>query len=108
MLSKKDPEKVNYYFEDTVLYFTDSLTLPEINFYGLKLFRQIRHYPENELVIDLSKLEKMDSAGVVFLDHIKEKLPRKNINVIIKGAKKSIENMITSGRKQNLPESIKI
>jgi len=94
MFSKKDPEKVNYHFENNILYFTDNLTLPEINFYGSRLLRQVRHFSENELIIDLSQLIKMDSAGVVFLDHLKERLPRRNTNIIIRGAKKNIQNVI--------------
>lgn len=88
------PEEVKYYFEDKKLIFEDSLTLPAINFYGLKLLKQIKHFPENELIIDLSRLKKMDSAGVVFLDHLKEKLPRKNINVLVTGANKKIQSVI--------------
>jgi len=94
MLSLKDSENVNYYFENNILYFQESLTLPVINFHGMPLLKQIRSFTENELVIDLSQLKKIDSAGVVFLDHIQEKLPRKNIGVVVQGAKKNIQNVI--------------
>jgi len=87
---------INYRFEETTLIFTDQLTLADINTYGSKLIKKVRHYSENELKIDLSAVTKMDSAGVVFLDHIQKMLPKKNINVIISGASEKIQNIIST------------
>jgi len=94
MFPKNDQDDFKYYFENNILFFAESLTLPAIDFYGNKLLREIRHFTENELVIDLSQIKKLDSAGVVFLDHIQKRLPRKNISVIIQGAKKNIQNVL--------------
>ena len=71
-------EKLNYYFEGSTLFFIDKLTLPAINFYSSRLLKELKKYPENELKIDLSKLTKLDSAGVVFLEHLK-KICQENI-----------------------------
>lgn len=94
MSTDTNPEKVNYYFENNVLYFRDNLTLPAINYYGAHLLKQIRHFSDNELTIDLSQLKKLDSAGVVFIDHIKDRLPRKNINVVVTGASRKVQNVL--------------
>ncbi len=95
-MSKKKSEKSveKYRFEDSTLYLFKQITLSDLNRYGAELLKKIRHYPENELTIDLSAVSKMDSAGVVFLNHLKKQLPKKNINFVIRGANEKIQNII--------------
>lgn len=94
MADPRIAEELNYYFEDSTLFFKDKLTLPAINFYGEKLQKDIHRFTENILKIDLSKLERLDSAGVVFLENIKNILPRKNVNILIEGANPKIQRII--------------
>lgn len=97
--------KLNYYFKEDTLFFLEKLTLPAINFYSDIFQKEIKKFSGNALKINLSQLEKIDSAGVVFLNHIHNFLPRKNVKVFIEGVPKKIEKVIdTFSVKETLDE----
>jgi phospholipid/cholesterol/gamma-HCH transport system permease protein len=91
---KTSSTKPNYRIEDGTLFFIDQLTLSDVSTFGPKLLKKIRRYDENELKIDLNAVSKMDSAGVVFLDHLQTHLPRKNTNVMVTGANENIRKVL--------------
>jgi len=81
-----------YIYKSLVL--QNRFTLIEINEIGGKLIRSLKDYKRDEIEIDLSGITNIDSAGVVFINHLRQLLEKKDITVKIAGASKKIQKVI--------------
>jgi phospholipid/cholesterol/gamma-HCH transport system permease protein len=81
---------IAYRLEDNILYLSNSLTINAMNQDKGQLLNDLSTLQGHTVIIDLSNLEEIDSAGVAYLQHIDYQLTKKN---------KSVERV-------NIPEKI--
>ncbi len=72
---------ISYRLEGSILHLLDSLTLSKIDIDQDLLLSRLRSFQEPKLQIDLSGLNAIDSAGVAYLQHIKQFFSEKNKHV---------------------------
>jgi phospholipid/cholesterol/gamma-HCH transport system permease protein len=83
---------ISYRLEGGTLHLLDTLTIVEIDNDKDTLLSNLHSYREEKLLIDLSQLNTIDSAGVAYLQHIRYILDEKNqqielVNIPDKAAK---------------------
>jgi len=108
---KSRPEKqMSSLFEinQNILTFSNHLTLREVDQINAPLTKSLKKYDENSLIIELANLERLDSAGVVFLDNLQESLDARNIQVEIRPGNDKIRSILQTFAipeiKEPLPE----
>lgn len=74
--------------------FSSELTLKHLNGAHHKFKKLIKSIDSDTIIIDLSQVEKMDSAGVVFVGEIKKLLAKKNITSEVQGASPKIQSIL--------------
>ena len=74
---------ISFILEGNILYLSDVLTLPYIDKDKDQLLTKLTSFLEEDLLIDLSKLHTIDSAGVAYLQQITQLFKKKNKEVKI-------------------------
>jgi phospholipid/cholesterol/gamma-HCH transport system permease protein len=89
------PEKdFIYKFQDNTLYLSRSLLLPQTIWLTKKIPKEIRSFKVKSVVLNLDELQNIDSAGVMALFHLKDKLKKMGISARIEGGSQSILDKI--------------
>jgi len=83
-----------YRFQDNTLYLSDSLLLPQTIFLTRKIPKEIRSFKVKNVILNLDELHNIDSAGVMALYHLKDKLKKSGISTRIEGGSQSILDKI--------------
>lgn len=84
----------SYKLESDTLYFEQHFILQTVDEYLPRLLLLIQRFPRKNLQFDLSRLEQIDSAGVIALHHLQQRAGRKNIRVEIAGVSSEIQKTI--------------
>jgi len=107
----------SYRLENGVLYLLDSLTITEVDEVQDKLLTKLYDFKDEKLWIDLASLTTIDSAGVAYLQHLKQvfekekkevemiNIPEK-IEAIIETFSASIPQVPTKPEPENIFEKI--
>jgi len=103
MLDSSSPQ-LNYRLVHKTLHMQGDLTLQTISAYGKQLISHLSDYPRNALDIDLSNLQRLDSTGVAFLNHLKKNMHKRKISLQIVNANSEIQSILSSF---TIPESRK-
>ena len=93
---KQNEPQMQFEFMHEVLFLVNNVTLHEIDRLYNSAWKEIKHYKNDELKIDLRFVKEMDSSGVAFIEHIKAELQRRKIEVSIQNASKSIQEILTT------------
>ena len=90
----EDSPSFSYQLEGDVLYFRHHFILHTVDEYLPRLLRLIERHPRPTLQLDLSGLERIDSAGVVALHHLRQRAEQRKIETGIAGASPQIQKTI--------------
>ncbi len=85
---------LSYRLQRGRLYLSQSLTISEIDDDENKLLSELSNYSDEDLEIDLGELRIIDSAGVAYLQHIKELFDKNNKTVEITNIPEKIAQTI--------------
>jgi len=92
---RKDEDTATmYHFEDCVLHLTNSFVLFDVDDILPHLLHDLQQYSQDSLIIDLNDLQRLDSAGVVVLNHLRNKMSARGIDVEIRGGSESIRQIL--------------
>ena len=92
-----------YRFQDNTLYFSKSLLLPQTIWLTKKIPKEIRSFKVKNVILNLDELHDIDSAGVMALYHLKDKLKKSGISSRIEGGSQSILGKIELFSPGHLP-----
>jgi len=92
--SETTDSMIHYRFDNHTLYLTENLTLHAIDNNGRKLVQELKSYSGDNLVIDLSQLQYLDTAGVTFLNVVRKILSKRGISVKIINASDNVDKII--------------
>lgn len=85
---------LDVHLEEDRLTLPDALTLDIVERHWPSLERLLSDYSRERITIDLSRLTHLDSAGVVALNLLRERLETRGIAVAVEGGSESIEETI--------------
>lgn len=100
----EDAPSFSYHLEGDVLFFRRHFILQTVDEYLPRLLGLIERHPRRTLQLDLSGLERIDSAGVVALLHLQRRAGQKNIEAEIAGASPRIQKTIETFSLKNRVE----
>lgn len=80
----------NIKIENNRLYFTGPILIPSIDWLLKECTEILNRFQGSELIVDLSKVSRIDSAGVALLDELHDRAKGKNISVAFINAKEHI------------------
>jgi phospholipid/cholesterol/gamma-HCH transport system permease protein len=84
----------SYKLESDILYFEQHFILQTVDEYLPRLLQMMERYSRKHLQFDLSRLEQIDSAGVIALHYLQQQAEGRNIRVEITGASPQIQKTI--------------
>ncbi len=84
-----DPDTL-YRFEDNTLYLTESLYLSQTTVFIRKVVKEVKDLKVRDLIINLSELQDIDSAGVMAVFHVKSRLHKLGVSVRFEGGSESV------------------
>ncbi len=87
---------LDFKVEHKILYFSNKLTLPEINIHYDDIISLLKKYERNAIEIDLSDVKELDSAGVVFLNKLNSFMTERKVSVAIVGTSDKIQKIINT------------
>lgn len=85
-----DNNGIEYRRVGNTLYLYKSLTFEEAGGFVTNVLKALRSFKTNHLIIDISNLENIDSAGVMSLYYLKKKLSEKNTGTELNGGSEHI------------------
>lgn len=85
---------IEYRFVRNTLYLYKSLTFEEAGGFAKSVLKALKPLKLKKLVIDISDLENIDSAGVMSLFYVKKKLAEKQTKVELEGGSEEIKGKI--------------
>ncbi|MFN2395707.1 MAG: ABC transporter permease [Bacteroidales bacterium] len=83
-----------YRFQDNTLFLSEKLLLPQTIWFTKKIPREIRSFRKTNVILNLDELKDIDSAGVMALFHLKDKLRKIGISARIEGGNQAIREKI--------------
>ena len=94
LLQLIDNKGIEYRFVRNTLYLYKSLTFEEAGGFAKSVLKALKPLKLKKLVIDLSDLENIDSAGVMSLFYVQKKLAEKHTKVELEGGSEEINGKI--------------
>ncbi len=79
-----------YRFQDNTLFLSRSLLLPQTIWFTKKIPKELKSFKVKNIILNLDELQDIDSAGVMALFHLKDKLRKSGISARIEGGSQSI------------------
>jgi len=95
-----------YRIDDNTLYLTSNLYLPVVTVFTRKVIRELRSLKLKSLVINLDKLEDIDSAGVTSLFYVKRTLLDAGTTARFEGGKEDVLKKIELFRPEKFEETL--
>jgi phospholipid/cholesterol/gamma-HCH transport system permease protein len=95
-----------YRIDDNTLYLTSNLYLPVVTVFTRKVLKELRSLKLKNLVIDLNKLEDIDSAGVTSLFYVKNNLQGSGVEVRFEGGNDTVLRKIELFRPELFEEAL--
>jgi len=92
----------NAFIQHNRLFLEGELLIPSIRDLYKKTTGMLQSFRESELVVDLSKVTRIDSAGVALLDELSDMASAKNISIRFSNARSGIEDTIKTFSSRNL------
>lgn len=95
LLQLIDNNGIEYRFVRNTLYLYKSLTFEEAGGFAKSVLKALKPLKLKKLVIDISDLENIDSAGVMSLFYVQKKLAEKQIKVELEGGSEEIQGKVS-------------
>lgn len=93
-----------YRFQDNTLFASGKLLLPQTIWFTKKIPREIKSFRQTNVVLNLDELKDIDSAGVMALFHLKDKLRKTGISARIEGGSQAVREKIELFSPGHLPD----
>ncbi|MFW5758196.1 MAG: ABC transporter permease, partial [Bacteroidota bacterium] len=87
-------------FENNTLYFSGAFLLENSGFVSKNIWKEIKKTEVDSVIINLERLENIDSAGVITLHQLQDNLRSEGITIRIEGASGEIDEKIKLFSKQ--------
>lgn len=84
----------HYQLAGDVLYLSKAFDLSAVDHVLPQLLRDLRGYPYDTLRINLDEVQRLDSAGVVVLQHIRKRMQEQGVEVASEGGSEAIRNVL--------------
>ena len=94
-------------FLQSQLIFEGDLTISEVSDHAKEVLSFLKKSSINELIVDLSGVENIDSSGVAFLDEIKKNGEKRSVNIVLTGEKSSIKRAIEEFSSKKLDQAVR-
>lgn len=92
--AQSEQPSFSYKLESDVLYLEQHFILQTVDKYLPHLLLLMKRYPRSKLQFDLSRLEQIDSAGVIALHYLQQRAAQRNIQIEFAGVSPQIQKTI--------------